>query len=293
MHAMFNRKTLVIAALLVATGLTAWQSMAAERRERKGKGRWKAGMQVYTFNRFTFFEAVDKSKELGLRFIEAYPGQALSPDHKDLKLDHNMSAEAREMVKKKLAENKQKLINYGVVGLGKDEAANRKIFDFAKDMGIQTIVAEPEPGSFDLLDKLTEEYKINVAIHNHPKPSRYWNPEAVLEAVQGHSKRIGSCADTGHWMRSGLDPLECLKKLEGRIISSHFKDLNKKGPDAHDVPWGTGEGNAKVLLEEFKRQGFTGVFSIEYEYNWDNSMPDIAKCLEWFNATTKELYGGK
>jgi len=290
---MFDKISLSVLSLVALGGLGVFQSFALGQ-EGEASKRWKLGMQVYTFNRFTFFEAVDKCKQLGIKYIEAYPGQALSPEHKDIKVVHTMSAEQREMVKKKLAENGQKLVCYGVVHLGKNEAENRKVFDFAKDMGIETIVSEPAAGSFDLLDKLTEEYGINVAIHNHPKPSPYWNPEAVLKAVEGHSKRIGACADTGHWMRSDIDPLEALKKLEGRIISSHFKDLNKMGrPGEHDVPWGTGKGNARALLEEFKRQGFTGVFSIEYEHNWENSMPDIAKCVEWFNKTTDELYGQK
>jgi sugar phosphate isomerase/epimerase len=279
--------------LAALTALGLWQSVA-KAEESDAPKRWHLGMQAYTFHTdSTFFEAIDKTKKLGLKYIEAFPGQKLSRDHGDVKMDHNMSAEAREAAKKKLADSGVRLVNYGVVGLNKNEPDARKIFDFAKDMGIEVIVAEPDPDSFDLLDKLTEEYGIKVAIHNHPKPSRYFSPDAVLKAVEGHSKRIGSCADTGHWMRSGIDPLEALKKLEGRIISSHFKDLNKTGMDAHDVPWGTGAGNAKALLEEFKRQGFTGVFSIEYEFNWGKAMPDLAKCVKWFNKTTEELYGAK
>ena len=165
----------------------------------------------------------------------------------------------------------------------------RKVFDFAKDMGIETIVSEPAPGTFDLLDKLTEEYKINVAIHNHPKPSRYWNPQTVLDAVKGHSKRIGACADIGHWVRSGMDPIEGVKKLKGRIISLHFKDLNEKSPKAHDVPWGTGVCNVKGVMAELHRQGFSGVFSVEYEHNWDKSVPEIAEGLKYFKEVAKEL----
>jgi len=272
-------------------GLATWQTAVAEESCCAGKVPWRVAMQVYTFHKFTFFEALDKSKEAGVKFIEIFPGQALSPDHKDIAVIHTMSTEAREMVRKKLAENGQKLVGYGVVGLGKNEAECRKVFEFAKDMGIETIISEPEAGSFDLLDKLTEEYGINVAIHNHPKPSPYWSPELVLKAVKGHSKRIGSCADTGHWMRSDRNPLECLKMLEGHIISAHFKDLNRMGrPGEHDVVWGTGKADAKALLEEFKRQGFKGSFSIEYEHNWLNSVPEITKCVEWFNKTSAELF---
>ncbi|MEK7993164.1 MAG: sugar phosphate isomerase/epimerase, partial [Planctomycetota bacterium] len=31
---------------------------------------WKLGMQAYSFNRFTFYEAVDKTKALEMKYIE-------------------------------------------------------------------------------------------------------------------------------------------------------------------------------------------------------------------------------
>ena len=156
-------------------------------------------------------------------------------------------------------------------------------------MGLETIVSEPPADAFYLLDKLTQEYGINVALHNHPRPSKYWDPKVVLKAVQGRNPRIGACADTGHWVRSGVNPMEALKMLEGRIISLHFKDLNEASPGAHDVPWGTGISDARGMLAELHRQGFSGVFSIEYEYNWMNSMPEIAQCVSFFNKTSAEL----
>jgi sugar phosphate isomerase/epimerase len=249
---------------------------------------WRLGCQAYSFNRFSFFEAVDKNASLGLKVIEAYPGQKLTKDGSvPGTFDMGMSDAAQAAVKKKLADAGMKLVNFGVQGMPGDEAGARKLFDFAKKMGIETIVSEPEAKLFTMLDKLTEEYKINVAIHNHPKPSPYWDPDIMMKALEGHSKRIGACADTGHWVRSGLNPLECLKKIEGRIISLHFKDLKNNS----DVPWGTGTSDAKAMLAELKRQGFKGVFSVEYENNWDNSVPEIAKCVEFFNAFAAELAG--
>jgi len=249
------------------------------------KADWQLCMQAYTFNRFTFYEAIDKTKALGLRYIEAYPGQQLSKEKPDVKFDHNVSAEIRVEVKKKLQAAGVKLVNYGVVGLSNNEQENRKVFDFAKDMGIETIVSEPPEDAFELIDKLCQEYKINVAIHNHPKPSLYWDPNTVLKVCKGRSSRIGACADTGHWFRSGLVPLECLKKLQGRIISLHFKDLS----EGHDVIWGTGKCDVKAMLTEIARQNFKGVFSIEYEYNWENSSPEIAQCIPYFQKTAAQL----
>jgi len=142
----------------------------------------------------------------------------------------------------------------------------------------------------EVVEKLAQECNIKVAIHNHPGPKNfYWQPETVAAAVKGRSPLLGACADVGHWVRSGLDPVECLKKLEGRVITLHFKDLNERGPKAHDLPWGTGVSNTKGMLAELKRQNFKGAICVEYEHNWENSSPEIAKSAEWFFATCAEL----
>lgn len=254
---------------------------------------WKLGPQAYSFNRFTFYEAVDKAASLGLSWMEAYPGQRLSADFPDARLDHNMSSDLREKVKQKLAENGIKLYCYGVVGLPNNEKEARKVFDFCKDMGIANIASEPSEDSFDLIDRLAQEYRIGVAIHNHPNPSHYWNPDTVLKVCKGRSKYIGACADTGHWTRSGIDPLEAVKKLKDRIIYFHLKDLNEFGnKGAHDVPWGTGVSKPRQILEYLNEIGWKGYFSIEYEHNWDNSVPEIRQCVHWFEKTSAELNPG-
>ena len=105
-----------------------------------------------------------------------------------------------------------------------------------------------------------------------------------MAVLKGVSPRIGACADVGHWIRSGLNPLECLKKLEGRVIEFHLKDLNEKGVrKAHDLPWGSGVSNIPAIMQEMKRQNFKGVISIEYEYNWENNVPEVKASAEFFN----------
>ncbi len=177
----------------------------------------------------------------------------------------------------------------GVVQLPADGPQSRKVFEFAKQIGIDTLVSEPEPDALDTVEKLCKEYNIKVAIHNHPKPSRYWNPDTVAAAVKGRSPLLGACADTGHWQRSGVDPLEAVKKLEGRIICFHFKDLAEMDPKTHDVPWGKGVGHIKEVLTEMKRQKFRGAFLVEYEHNWENSLPEIAESVKYFNSVCAEL----
>ena len=113
-----------------------------------------------------------------------------------------------------------------------------------RDARLRTATSTPST----TIDKLCDEYQINVALHNHPKPSKYWDPDTVLEVCKGRSKRIGSCADTGHWMRSGSTP----SKLHQEARRPHHL-LPLQGPEpvwrgGHDVPWGTGKATFKAML---------------------------------------------
>jgi len=217
--------------------------------------------------------------------------KSLSKEQPELKFTEDSPASIRSAVKKKLADTGVLLKSYGVTPLSKDVGQCRKMFDFAKDMGMETIVSEPDEDAFDTIEKFCDEYGINVALHNHPQPSRYWNPDTVLRLCKGRSKRIGACCDTGHWLRSGLNPIACLKKLEGRIINFHFKDLDKPGPDARDVPWGTGVSDVKGMLTEVRRQGVKAIFLIEYEFLSPTLFQEVAECVKGFDKVAAELAG--
>lgn len=248
---------------------------------------WQLAVHSYTFQKFSIFEAIDKTAALGLKYMTISGGVSL--DGKTRLSTIDLSQSDWDAIQKKLDEAGIKLLNMGVVQLPADEAKSRKVFEFAKKVGIDTLVAEPEPEALDTVEKLCREYNIKVAIHNHPQPSRYWNPDAVLAAIQDRSPLLGACADTGHWVRSGIDPVEAVQKLKGRILCFHFKDLAEKAPGSHDVPWGTGAGQVNEVLAEMKSQGFQGTFAVEYEHNWENSVPEITQSIKYFNAVCDEL----
>jgi len=252
---------------------------------------WKLAVHSYTFKQFPIFDAIDKTSSLGIPYMSISGSVNLDSAPKASTMsvgDKDLNAITEKLKARGIHD---KFVNMGVVQLPADETQSRKVFEFAKKMGIEILVAEPAETAMDTVEKLCKEYNIKVAIHNHPKPSHYWNPDTVLAAIKGRSPLIGACADTGHWVRSGLDPLECLKKLQGHILCLHFKDLSEKSPKAHDVPWGTGISNAKGMMQELKTQGFKGAFCVEYEYHWENSSPEIAECAKFFDATCKELAG--
>jgi sugar phosphate isomerase/epimerase len=261
--------------------LAAGSAKGAPNAEKLG---WRLGCSGYTFSEGTFFEAVDKNVSLGLHCIEAGGTQPTNAKIKKPVGADLTSAERKEVLKK-LADSGIKLVSapYWV-----EYPTDRRHYDFAKEMGIEIFVAEPRAEALETIDKLCNEYDMRFAIHNHPKPSGNWHPDTVLKLCEGRSRRIGACADTGHWMRSGLDPVACIKKLEGRIIYFHFKDLNQFG-EGHDVPWGTGVGNVKAMLTEVRRQKLQVPFIVEYEYNWGHALPEIARSVEYFDQVAAEL----
>lgn len=242
------------------------------------------GCQAYTFNRFSAFEAIEKTAQAGGRIIEFYPGQPLSKEQPNVRWDHNASDEIIAKIKAKLAQHKIMAVNYGVVEIPSDEAAARKIFEFARKMGMRAVTTE-STGALDTIEKLAKEFDIQVAFHNHPRQPnnpnyKVWDPWYILSIVKDRDQRIGACADTGHWQTSGLNPVYCLRVLKGRIISSHLKDKSDFGR-AHDVPYGTGVGQLKDVLDELKKQDFQGNISIEYEYNWENNVPEVTQCIDF------------
>ena len=288
---MFSSQTILRTLSVAAVGLSAALVAHAQPAipDEFKTGGFAIGCQAYTFNRFTAFEAIEKCAQAGGKVIEFYPGQKLSKEEPKLAVSHD-GPNVDEVIAKlqaKLTQHKMKAVNYGVVGIPKDEAGARKVFEFAKKMGMRGVTTE-SADAIDTIEKLVKEYDICVAYHNHPgsysNPGyKVWNPYYIAGLVEGRDKRIGACADTGHWCTSKLNPVECLKILKGRIISSHLKDKQEKG-ESHDVPYGTGVADIKACLDELKKQGFAGNISIEYEYHWDNSVPEVTQCIDFVRA---------
>jgi sugar phosphate isomerase/epimerase len=277
--------TLGAASLALALSAQAADAPAAKRDDSASeKLGMKLSLQCWTFNKLSFFEAVDKAAELGIKYVEMFPGQKLKPGSMD-KVGRGMNDDMVAEIKKKLADaGGIRVVAYGVDGIPTDEAGARKTFEWAKKMGIEVLVTETTPN--DVLDRLSTEYNIKVALHNHPTT---WPPDKVLAACKDKGKLIGSCSDTGHWMRAKLVPAETLRTLEGRVLHLHFKDLNEFG-QGHDVAWGTGKGDPKAMLTELKRQGYKGYMSIEYEYGDAAHLKEnLPKCVAFFDKTCGEL----
>lgn len=267
-----------LAALAVAT-LTCFSARAQEAIPDQDKiNGFALGVQAWTFNHYSAVEAIQMTAQAGCKLIEFYPGQGLSQDEPNVHVDDNMSDADIAKLQEELNKDGVKAVAYGVVGVPNDEAGARKLFEFAKKLGLRTIVTE-STDAINIIDKLVKEYNICVAFHNHEgdwKRTGYkvWNPYYIAGLITGRDHRIGACADVGHWACSGINPVDALRVLRGRIIDVHLKDESVKGPQGHCVPAGEGVCDLKGVLDELKAQNYQGNISIEYEYHMEHDLPE-------------------
>ena len=242
---------------------------------------FKLGMQCWTYRMLTTFETLERCQKFGIKYLEIFPGQKMKPDA-ETKVGPDMSdAEIADLLAK-AKDCGVKIANFGVSAIPLDEAGMKKHFEWAKKLGLDVLVTEVTPNA--ALDKMSQESGIRIALHNHPQS---WPADKVLAATKELSKNCGACADTGHWLRAKKNPVDNLKLLEGRVIESHFKDLDDK---MSDVVYGTGVANVKAMMEELKRQGFKGTLVIEYEHgdlaHLDTTIP---QCVAAFDRIAGEV----
>ena len=252
---------------------------------------WRLGIEAYTFNKYTLFEAIERTGELGLPYMGGLSFQKVSREI-DKNFDSNLTDDELKQIRLKLDSAGVRLLTYYIQQIPGEKAGCRKVFEFGRKIGIETFMSEPLPNALDTIEKFCDDYDINLAIHNHDQKAspQYWNPEGIIKVCRSRSKRIGACGDMGYWMRSGIDPIKALNTLKDRLITVQMHDLNELSPEGHDVPWGTGAGKMKEFIEEIHRLGIRPtMFGLEYSYNWFESMPEIARCIDFFNKMSMKL----
>jgi sugar phosphate isomerase/epimerase len=231
------------------------------------------GVQSYSLRNFNTEEAIRHLQGMGVHYAEFYS------KHLDPKADDARIAEVQRLLKAADI----KLAGHGVHGFSKDHEANKRLFDFAKKIGVRVITADPSPDSFESLDKLVAEYDIRIAIHNHGPGHRYDKLDSVVKAIEGHDKRVGACVDCGHYLRSGEDPVTCVLTLGERVYGVHIKDEKETNtPRSANVVIGKGHLDVVGLFKALRQVKFPadGALSLEYEANPQNPIDDMKACLE-------------
>lgn len=283
-----NKLVLVVALFSLIMGCNSNEKSEAVDGDMEVTSRqWTTGVALYSFNRFSFAESLEKANEAGATYVEGFSFHDLGSEFTGQNLLELSDEQLGKMDQLVEANNVDMRSMYAGV---ESKSEWEQLFRVAGALDLEFLVGEPAPEHWDWLNSLAGKQDMQIAIHQHARgSSRYWHPDSVLTALEGRD-HFGACADLGHWVRSGLDPVESLKKLEGRIVSVHAKDLDTFGNlEARDVRIGSGVIDYEAVIEELERQEFSGPVYIEAEHDWDDNLESVRFGVEYLRG----LAGGQ
>ncbi len=250
---------------------------------------WKFGVALWTFHTVNFPQSLDKVDSAGIKYIEPNTFHNAGPELKDSMI-LQLSPAGIDKLKSLIAQKGLNVESIYIVGDSTIQSW-KKQFDIAKQFGVKYVTTEPPLDMWDSIDSLAGLYGVKVAIHEHWKGvSHYWNTDTTLMALKGHPN-FGVCADLGHWPKSGIDPLDAVKKLSGHIIGVHLKDIAAyNDPALRDVPVGTGVVNFPAIFEELKKQNFNGHIYIERDAeDQPSNLPSVIQTVKYYTDQVSKL----
>jgi type 1 glutamine amidotransferase/sugar phosphate isomerase/epimerase len=207
---------------------------------------WRVGIPSTAIKPLNFSEALARADLLSVTSVEASSAQMVSAEIPK-KLDYRLQAGERNAINYRLRELNQQILAYRIDSLPSDEPTRRKVFEFAKALNVPTIIVGADTTSLADLEKLADEFGINVALESKG------DPKTVLSALEGRGKRIGVAADLGVWIHEGIKPVDALAAVKDKLLIVKVGDRSALGAKGRAVVLGDGAGGVgEFLLAAFK-----------------------------------------
>lgn len=237
-------------------------------------GPFTMAIQSWTFRLMPVEAALASVASLGVTRVE------LSPQASHFGFP--ATAEQIAAMRALLAQHGLDCVTSGLEPVSADHEQNRAVFEYARALGLRTIMVDPAPDALDSLDALAREYDVRVGIHNHGPGSRYSQIADVAAALAGRDRRVGCVVDTGHYTRAGEDPIAALRRFAGRVFGVHLKDVAAANPAAPDTVLGEGVVDLAGVFAALGEIDFPGdaSLSLEYEANPEAPYDDVIVCLD-------------
>lgn len=265
----------ILIAFLAVTSIFAQEQKRPDPQPASETGEsFRVGMAGYTFYKFDIDKTLETMQRTDVHYLCI----------KDFHLPVNSTDE-------EIVAFHAKLKDFGVTGYAvgplymKTEADIDKYFEYAKRVGVKTIVGVPGYELLPYVDKKVKEYGINYAIHLHgPDIDIYQDADEVWKQTKDLDPRIGMCLDIGHDTRNGKDPVADLKKYHTRVFDIHIKDVTGNTKLGYSVEVGRGIIDFPAFVNALREVNYTGVCSLEHERNMDNPFLGIAESIGYFRA---------
>jgi sugar phosphate isomerase/epimerase len=200
-------------------------------------------------------------------------------------LPYNSSAAQIQTAREKIKAAGLTLMGGGVIYMNNKEAEVRHLFQYARDAGMPTIVASPDPDALDVVEKIAKEFNIRVAIHNHgPGDRHYPSPLDVLRLVKDRDPLMGICIDVGHTVRLGEDPVDAVHQCAPRLYSFHMKDETSATRSGHPVAVGRGVIDIVGVLQALLKIHYAYDVALEYEAHAKAPMPGLIESYAYMRG---------
>jgi inosose dehydratase len=208
---------------------------------------------------------------------------------KDFHLPLDSSPDKIQSVKGQFTAAGIKIYAAGVIYM-KSNAEVDRAFDYARALGVNLIIAAPNPELLSYTSDKVKSTGIRVAIHNHgPEDKLYPSPVDVYNHVKDLDPGMGLCLDIGHAARAGADPVKIVTDYAARIFDLHIKDLAVISKVAQPIVLGRGVLDIPGLMRALVGIRYAGVCSIEHEMDMTDPMPGVAESAGFFRGVLKTL----
>ena len=238
----------------------------------------KMGMASYSFNQLPLDKCVKAIQRLDLHYVSI----------KDAHLKLNTSSEERKAVAQKFRDAGMTPLSCGVVNFKNDEKSARNAFEYARDIGVPTIVSAPDPDALDLCEKLVKEFDIRFAIHNHgPTDKHFRTPTDTFNAIKDRDPRMGLCIDVGHTARVGADPVEDIRRYKDRLFDLHMKDVTNKTPQGKATECGRGVLDIPGMFRSLLEIKYSHHVGLEYEKDLKDPVPGASESIGYMKGVLR------
>jgi sugar phosphate isomerase/epimerase len=191
-----------------------------------------------------------------------------------------------------------KIVSIGVEHAVRDEERLRSRFEFVRRAGASVLsVAFPEDAAeanYRLIERLCEEYDIQVGLHNHGSYHWQGSSQAIRRLFSRINSRVGLCLDTAWALDAGQDPLAMVEEFADRLYLVHVKDfVFDRAGNPEDVVVGEGNLDLPALVQRLDDVGFEGPVILEYEGQPENPLPELIKCVHAIRDAVARLTTNK
>jgi type 1 glutamine amidotransferase len=194
---------------------------------------WRVATPTASLKGMTFSDALAKADVWPVASVEASSTQ-LTSFEVPKPLDERLQANERTAVVYRLREIAESIMAYRVDNIGPDAAMRRRVFEFAKAINAPLIITGADAANPAELDKLAEEFEINVALESKG------DPKAVMAALEGRGKRMGVSAHLGGWAQAGIKAVDGLASVKDKLLHITAADRSALNTRARAVALGDG-----------------------------------------------------